>query len=333
VVVLVVLLIVAAFVLVGVVVVAIGRGGEMTRFPSDVRPLDADIETAADVVLLRPPGSLWGYDKRATDDALNMVARTVTERDVEIATLRRQLADIQSASDEPASDQPAAPDRARKARQAWEPDPSRAAGQTTAAGHARQPDEYWAQTGRRPDQPREPDQSRQPDQSRRPDQGREPDQGRLPGPARSPSQLWSPGPWPLDQAADTGRPAGPAHAREPGRGRESGRVREPGHAEPGRSADTGRPAEPGRVREPGRAREPGREPGRAREPRHVRDPAGAVPPPPPPALPFRRGQGGPTRPPDDTARPLPETESWSAWERPAGAPLPDHGEQGEESGE
>src|SRR5580698_6499272 len=161
VVVLVVLLIVAAFVLVGVVVVAIGRGGEMTRFPSDVRPLDADIETAADVVLLRPPGSLWGYDKRATDDALNMVARTVTERDVEIATLRRQLADIQSASDESASDQPAAPDRARKA---WEPDPSRAAGQTTAAGYARQPDEYWAQTGRRPDQPREPDQARQPDQ-------------------------------------------------------------------------------------------------------------------------------------------------------------------------
>ena len=54
--------------------------------------------TAADVALLRPPAALWGYDMRATDEALNMVARTVTERDVEIATLRRQLADLQSAS-------------------------------------------------------------------------------------------------------------------------------------------------------------------------------------------------------------------------------------------
>ena len=40
--------------------------------------------------------ALWGYDKRSTDEALNLVARTVTERDVEIATLRRQIADLQS---------------------------------------------------------------------------------------------------------------------------------------------------------------------------------------------------------------------------------------------
>jgi hypothetical protein len=99
--VLVVLLVAAAVILGGMIVVAIGRGGEMTEFTADVRPVDADIETAADVALLRPPVALWGYDKRSTDDALNLVARTVTERDVEIATLRRQIADMQSGREKP----------------------------------------------------------------------------------------------------------------------------------------------------------------------------------------------------------------------------------------
>jgi hypothetical protein len=99
--VLVVLLVAAAVILVGMIVVAIGRGGEMAEFAADVRPVDADIETAADVALLRPPVALWGYDKRSTDEALNLVARTVTERDVEIATLRRQIADIQSGREKP----------------------------------------------------------------------------------------------------------------------------------------------------------------------------------------------------------------------------------------
>src|SRR5215467_16103505 len=75
----------------------------MTEFSPDVRPLDTDIATAADVALLRPPVALWGYDKRSTDQALNLVARTVTERDVEIAMLRRQIADLQSAQDAPSA--------------------------------------------------------------------------------------------------------------------------------------------------------------------------------------------------------------------------------------
>jgi hypothetical protein len=91
-----VLLAAAVVIVVGIIVVAIGRGGELAQAPADIRPLDTHIVTAADVALLRPPTALWGYDMRATDEALNMVARTVTERDVEIATLRRQLADLQS---------------------------------------------------------------------------------------------------------------------------------------------------------------------------------------------------------------------------------------------
>ncbi len=103
---LVVLLVAAAVIGVGMIVVAVGRGGEMAEFSADVRPVDADIQTAADVALLRPPGALWGYDKRSTDEALNLVARTVTERDVEIATLRRQIADMQSARENSPATQP-----------------------------------------------------------------------------------------------------------------------------------------------------------------------------------------------------------------------------------
>jgi hypothetical protein len=99
--VLVVLIVAAAVILGGVIAVALGRGGEMTEFSPDVRPLDTDIATAADVALLRPPVALWGYDKRSTDEALNLVARTVTERDVEITRLRRQIADLQWASHKP----------------------------------------------------------------------------------------------------------------------------------------------------------------------------------------------------------------------------------------
>jgi hypothetical protein len=93
--VLVVLVVVAVVIVGAVVAVAIGYGGEMARFTADARPLAADIETAADVALLRPPGSMWGYNKRATDEALNAVAQSVTERDVEIAALRQRLADLQ----------------------------------------------------------------------------------------------------------------------------------------------------------------------------------------------------------------------------------------------
>jgi hypothetical protein len=43
--------------------------------------------------------SLWGYNAQATEDALRVIARSVTARDVEIATLRRELADLQSRQD------------------------------------------------------------------------------------------------------------------------------------------------------------------------------------------------------------------------------------------
>jgi hypothetical protein len=90
-----VLLVAAAAILGGVVVAALGRAGEMATFAGDTAPIELDEVSATDVALLRPPMSLWGYNAQATEDALRVIARSVTARDVEIATLRQELADLQ----------------------------------------------------------------------------------------------------------------------------------------------------------------------------------------------------------------------------------------------
>lgn len=76
-----------------------GRGGEMAEFASDYLPPTLDeVVSAADVAMLRPPSTLWGYNVQVTDEALSRIAQVVTERDVEIAVLRQQLADLRSAT-------------------------------------------------------------------------------------------------------------------------------------------------------------------------------------------------------------------------------------------
>jgi hypothetical protein len=94
-----VLLVAAAAILGGVVLAALGRAGEMATFAGDTAPIELDEVSATDVALLRPPMSLWGYNAQATEDALRVIARSVTARDVEIATLRRELADLQARQD------------------------------------------------------------------------------------------------------------------------------------------------------------------------------------------------------------------------------------------
>ena len=96
----VVLIVVAAAIVGGVGVVALGRGGEMAQVTAGFAPGDLDdIDevTATDVALLRLPRALWGYHAQATDHALGLIAQTMSDRDVEIATLQRQLADAHSA--------------------------------------------------------------------------------------------------------------------------------------------------------------------------------------------------------------------------------------------
>jgi hypothetical protein len=90
------LLLAAAVIVAGVVSVAMGHGGEMAEFAMDYLP--PDLMTAADVALLRPPSAIWGYNAQVTDEALNEIAQVITERDVEIAVLRQQLAELRSAT-------------------------------------------------------------------------------------------------------------------------------------------------------------------------------------------------------------------------------------------
>lgn len=106
------LLLAGAVILAGVVAVSMGHGGEMAEFPSDyVPPALGDLLTAADVAMLRPPSALWGYNTQVTDEALSRIAQIVTERDVEIAVLRQQLADLRSGSGAGPAAGPAEPER------------------------------------------------------------------------------------------------------------------------------------------------------------------------------------------------------------------------------
>ena len=88
------MLVAAVVILAGVVVVASGRGGEMVTTEPDYPPIDLGPVTSADVALLRPPSAAWGYNMRVTDEALEVIARAVTERDVQIAALEQEVSDL-----------------------------------------------------------------------------------------------------------------------------------------------------------------------------------------------------------------------------------------------
>jgi hypothetical protein len=84
------LILAAAVILGGVVVVAMGRGGELARERPDA-PASADFRTWSDVAHYRPPAALLGYHARTTEHALSLIARTIAERDAEIEWLRQRL--------------------------------------------------------------------------------------------------------------------------------------------------------------------------------------------------------------------------------------------------
>jgi hypothetical protein len=91
----VVIVIVIVVILAAVVLVAAGRGGEMPAAErSDYAPLDMGPVSATDVVLLRPPTALWGYNQQATDEALDRIADSIRERDVRIVALEQLVTDL-----------------------------------------------------------------------------------------------------------------------------------------------------------------------------------------------------------------------------------------------
>jgi hypothetical protein len=92
-----VIVLAAIVILGGVVVVAMGRGGELAR-ERPAEPAGTDFRTWSDVAGYRPPPALLGYHPAATEYALTEVARAIAERDAEIDLLRRRLAAAQLAS-------------------------------------------------------------------------------------------------------------------------------------------------------------------------------------------------------------------------------------------
>jgi hypothetical protein len=89
----VVIVLVAVVILGGVVVVAMGRGGELARDRVEL-PHPTDLRTWTDVAAYRPPAALLGYHAAATERALSIIARTIAERDAEIHWLRRRLSEL-----------------------------------------------------------------------------------------------------------------------------------------------------------------------------------------------------------------------------------------------
>ena len=85
------IVIAAIVILAGVVVVAMGRGGELAR-DRPPEPAASDFRTWLDVAAYRPPSALLGYDAAATEQALSEIARAIAGRDAEIDMLRRRLA-------------------------------------------------------------------------------------------------------------------------------------------------------------------------------------------------------------------------------------------------
>jgi hypothetical protein len=103
----VVLLLAALAILAGVVVVAVGRGGELAIFRPDLPPQRPVFATGTDVAAFRPPPAFFGYSAPATDSALAQIAQAVAERDAELARLRAQLAQLRGDPEQPLTPGPA----------------------------------------------------------------------------------------------------------------------------------------------------------------------------------------------------------------------------------
>ncbi|MFC5185410.1 hypothetical protein [Actinomadura harenae] len=92
--VMVVLVLAGVAVLAAVVVLAMGRGGELGRTHPDVPPmplLDGARVTGPEVAMLRLPRALWGYQMNVTDEALHRLAYALTERDTRVAAMEQQI--------------------------------------------------------------------------------------------------------------------------------------------------------------------------------------------------------------------------------------------------
>jgi hypothetical protein len=103
----------------GAVLVARGRGGELSVERNDYLELELGPVSATDIALLRPPMGLWGYNMQATDEALDRIAASIRDRDVRIVALEQLVTDL---SREPAAQPLSSPYMsARHRRAAFDP--------------------------------------------------------------------------------------------------------------------------------------------------------------------------------------------------------------------
>ncbi|MEV5897018.1 hypothetical protein [Nonomuraea fuscirosea] len=96
---LVILAIAAVAILACVVLVSLGRGGELTEFPPDVPPLDlpeAGQLTAVDFMALQLPVNLVGYHTQSVDETLRRAAGAISARDTRIAVLEQRVSELLS---------------------------------------------------------------------------------------------------------------------------------------------------------------------------------------------------------------------------------------------
>ncbi|MEU1391329.1 MULTISPECIES: hypothetical protein [unclassified Nonomuraea] len=96
---LVILAIAAIAILACVVLVSLGRGGELTEFPPDVPPLDlpeAGQLTAVDFMALQLPVNLVGYHTQSVDETLRRAAQAISARDTRIAVLEQRVSELLS---------------------------------------------------------------------------------------------------------------------------------------------------------------------------------------------------------------------------------------------
>lgn len=97
--VLVILAIAALAILACVVLVSLGKGGELTEFPPDVPPLDLPEPgqlTAVDFMALQLPVNLVGYHTQSVDETLRRAASAISARDTRIAVLEQRVSELLS---------------------------------------------------------------------------------------------------------------------------------------------------------------------------------------------------------------------------------------------
>jgi hypothetical protein len=122
--VLVILAIAAIAILACVVLVSLGRGGELTEFPPDVPPLDLPEPgqlTAVDFMALQLPVNLVGYHTASVDETLRRAASAISARDTRIAVLEQRVSELLSSRLHARQEVYAAPGAALRTEHAPEP--------------------------------------------------------------------------------------------------------------------------------------------------------------------------------------------------------------------